>query len=307
MLDKIFNTISPCGFEDKLRELIKSEFGNKFDEVNIDNIGNLILHKKGNNKKICLECGMDSFGVMVVSCENEKICFSAVGGIEPYLLENKIISFVNGASGVVRYDGNDIKEAKLSDLYIELDAGTVNIGDFGAVASDFRETEDKIFKSELSQKLALSVVLEIIRKIDKFKCDLTILLSAQKRLGARGLFAFLSENKFDILITVDAVGDNINKGCQIIAKDKRGLPSSDLRRYAESVANKNKIPFITVVCNENIYLENIAASGSEANCVALGVGVKHKGKNLEYALKSDVAATAQLIEAICLDAEREGA
>ena len=61
----IVETLAPSGEEGALREILKQKLRGKFDEIRIDNMGNLIA-RSGNNS-LCIECGMDGIGVMVVS------------------------------------------------------------------------------------------------------------------------------------------------------------------------------------------------------------------------------------------------
>lgn len=68
MLQKLSNAFGPSGYEDEVREIIKSEMQNLCDEMYEDNIGNLICHKKGlliNNKSIMLTAHMDEVGFII--------------------------------------------------------------------------------------------------------------------------------------------------------------------------------------------------------------------------------------------------
>ena len=86
MLRKLSNAFGPSGYEDEVRNIIKSEMKNLCDEMYEDSIGNLICHKKGvlvDGKSIMLTAHIDEVG-FIISGITEKgfLEFKTVGGID---------------------------------------------------------------------------------------------------------------------------------------------------------------------------------------------------------------------------------
>ena len=79
MLDiKLLERLCKCGGisgdEGKVRELIIEEIKPYADIISVDNLGNLIVHKKGKNRgksKLMLSAHMDEVGLMVTDITSD--------------------------------------------------------------------------------------------------------------------------------------------------------------------------------------------------------------------------------------------
>ena len=210
MINKLFEMLSPSGAEDKIRNFITKQISDIFDSVTVDNIGNLIVHKEGNGKKICIECGMDNCGIMIVSVEPGKAFFSGVGQLSPSYLVDKRIIMNNSNWGIVRYNGENPSTAKLSELYLEIDTEDIKIGDFGIVYPDFIETDCDFFANGLSDILPAAAVISAVTSAN-IGVDLTVVFSSQKALGGRGLRSYFGVNSFDKVFTINCCECNNNE------------------------------------------------------------------------------------------------
>ena len=301
MLNELFNTFSPSGFEDDMHNFLKKILLPLDYDISIDNLGSLIAHKGGDGQKICIECGIDTPGIMVTACKDNIAYFSAVGNVSTVFLENKPIRFKNGAYGIVRYNGSDISSAKFSDLFVDIDTGSVDIGDFGAVDSFLRISDNRVFSNDLNHKIPVKVVLDAIKGINTNK-DITLAFTAQKNLGARGINAFFGVDSFDKVITVNSVSANKDikpdNGCVLVAKDKKYITEQSLLKTFEKTAIENDIPFNIAVCDENLYIENISVSGNGAHCLCIAIPVEYKSKGFECAFEKDICSASDLIRLI---------
>jgi len=269
----IVEAFAPSGEEGALREILKQKLRGKFDEIRTDNMGNLIA-RSGNNS-LCIECGMDGIGVMVVSKGSHDVRFSPVGEMKAKEIIGRKVFFSKDVSGEICCDEEKkIEDAKLSDLYINMDESAVDIGDFGGFVMEYEEEECAYCGYDLGCRIGLAAVCKAIEQMDDIE-NTTVLFSAQKRLGARGIQAFFGNNSYERIVTVDGCDDD---GCTIIAKDKRAVSNRDLRNVLEGVAEKRDILATTVVSEHNFNLEKISISCGDP-CVAIGIGVmKEKGE-----------------------------
>lgn len=297
MIDKIFNIFSPSGSETLMRDFIAEQLKDYFDEIKTDDIGNLIC--KSANGGVCIECGMDSCGIMIVSTEKDKARFAGVGGINAeYLIDKKII-FKNDVFGIARYDGKTPAEAKISDLYIECEEGSLRTGSFGVVSTEYCEDKLRMFANGLGNRVGLAAVLTAAKKSAKHQ-NLTILFSAQKRLGSRGIQAFFAANEFDTVITVDGVecknGIKSNEGCCLTVVDKVGVCRKSLSEKIKEVAIENGIRLKTSVSDQDLCMGHITTAGKGAACAAVVIPVEHKNSSFESVNKEDFDETVKLIE-----------
>ncbi len=296
MISEVCNVFSPSGSEGRMREYIIDKISGKFDEIRADSFGNLIA--KSGEGKLCIECSMDSCGIMIVSTDEKSAHFAGVGGINAEYLIGKKIIFADGSIGIVRYDGKTPNEAKISDLYLECDTDKLSVGDFGVVKSGYCETSDKMFANGLGNRVGISAVLEALCELKKTD-NLCVLFSAQKRLGARGIQAFFAGEELDRVITVDAADAKKVKECSIVLADQSGVCSpdfrEDLKKYTQSFA----------VTDENMCMANISAAGKGAACAALAVPLQNKNNNFEAVKKEDFSKCVDLLKAIITDLQNK--
>ena len=301
MFKDLCEVFAPSGDEQKMREYIIENAKKIFDKVETDNIGNLICRKLGSGRRVCVECGLDSCGIMVIFKECDRVFFSGVGGVSAAYLVGKKVVFQNGEVGVVRFEGKNIDEARVTDLYVEVDTQNISIGNFAVITGDFFENSTKLFANDLSTKIAIAAVLQAVRAVDTNN-DLTVLFSAQRRFAAKGIKTFFGCNDFDDVITVDGVtcenGIKADNGCAVIAVDSRGVSDKAFRDRVEKLAAKCDAKIQTAVTGENLCIETVTTSGRGANAVGFGIPVAHKGKNFECVMKSDLDETIKLLKAV---------
>ncbi len=293
MIKDLTEIFSPSGYEEPITQYIIRQLSEVCDEIKTDNFGNLIATRQGSGENLCFECGMDSRGVMAVAKADEKVYFAAVGDIKPEVIADREIVFANGGGGKVKYDGENIKDAKISDLYIETNSKTVNIGDFGVIKADFNEDANSFSAYGLNERIGVAAICQAVKQLDK-DCRFTILFSAQKRLGGRGICAFFGANTFDAVITVDGCKDKCDGGL-LIVKDAKAVAPRELRNKIEDVIAENNIHITPAVSETNFFMETISVSGEGNHCIGIGVPVQGEDKEKQIVKKADFDAVVELL------------
>ncbi len=294
MIEDLVEIFSPSGCEEQIIKYLIKQLSDVCDEIKKDNFGNLIATRKGSGKNLCFECGMDSRGVMVVAKNDGKVHFAAVGDIKPEVIADRKIIFADGSGGKVKYDGENIKDAKISDLYIETDSKDVNIGDFGVIKADFNEDADSFSAYGLNERIGVAAVCQAARQLDK-DCGFTILFSAQKRLGGRGIRAFFGAKTFDTVITVDGCKEKCDGGGLLIVKDSKAVAPRELRNKVEDVIAENNIHITPAVSETNFFMETISISGKGNHCIGIGVPVQGEDKEKQSVKKADFDAVVEFL------------
>ncbi len=292
MIEKITNAFSPSGREDEVRQILIESLKDKFDKIYVDSLGNVIA-KKGVSPKLLIECGMDSPGIMVVDNSDGKAWFSAFGGLKPKAWIGKKIIFENGFCGEVKYDGEKSDDAKISDLYIELEIAEISVGDFGILKTEFSEGDDYYFGYGLKSKAGLLAVYQAVLDLDE---DFAVLFSAQKRIGGKGIKAFLSANNFECAISVDGFCDKEADGTVVIAKDSTAVASVDFRKALENVAVLQKLDVKTSVLDENFFGSSFLTSGKGTEWTAIGIPAKLGEDGKDKILKKDLENAVKLLK-----------
>lgn len=193
------------GDEKQVREEIIKRLP-KTAKYTVDNLGNLIVEKKGKKKpkhKIMLDAHMDEVGFIVTHInEDGSLSFAPVGGIIPAVVFGRQLVFKSGVMGAVAAKPLHLLKGDERDQQPELDSLRIDIG-----AADKSEAEKLVqvgdcayFSSEqldfgsgfmagkaLDDRVGCAIMLELINKELPFDC--TFVFSVQEEVGTRGAAA----------------------------------------------------------------------------------------------------------------------
>lgn len=298
MYNELFSIFSPSGDEALMREFIKNRFSGVFDEVKTDNLGNLIctLGRGG----LCIECSMDSCGVMITDIDGQKARIAGVGGINAeYLIDKKII-FKDKTFGIVRYDGKNASESKISDLYLEGDFSSLKIGDFGVLDVEFCENDTHIFGNGIGNRVGIAALVMALENAKNLK-NLTALFSAQKRIGAKGIQAFFAANSFDKVVTIDGAENSgtikSGEGPFFVIADKSGVCRGPLSEELKTIEAFDKTAKVSVT-DQDMCIGRISALGDGASCGAVAIPIGNKDKSFESVKKTDIEDAASLLQTL---------
>ncbi len=286
ILRKLTQTYGPSGREDKIRKAIEEIASPYADEVYTDALGNLIVRKKGDGKKIMVAAHMDEIGVVATLIDdNGFIRFSSVGGLYNKDLLGRRVRFLNGIVGVIGSEEEN-KERKIMKMYIDIGAKdkeacekSISIGDMAVFCGDFYEDNDTIISKALDNRSGCYVLLKTLEKINS-KNDLYFVFTTQEEVGLRGArtSSFSISPDYALAIDVTDTGDTpdgikmatkLSGGAAIKIMDRSILCDSFIRSKLAELASKNDIPY---------QLEVMNYGGTDAGAISLsGAGVKTGG------------------------------
>ena len=294
MFKELTSIFAPSGNETLIGEFIVKQLSGTFDEIKTDDIGNVICTLGSGG--LCIECGMDDPGVMITDVDGQKARFAGVGGINAeYLIDKKII-FKDATFGIVRYDGESSSGTKISDLYLEGDFDSLKIGDFGTIDTAFCENNTHIFGNGIGNKVGVYAVIAAVKQARSLN-NLTILFSAQKRIGAKGIQAFFAANSFERVVTIDGAACSGNIKCGegpfFVIVDNTGV----CRENVKDIFSGNKEVKISVT-DQDMCIGKISTLGSGTACGAVAIPVEHKDRSFESVQKSDIEDSIMLIRSL---------
>ncbi len=227
LLKKLTQTYSPSGNEEEIAGVI-SEIAKPFaDEIYSDNMGNLIVHKKGSGKKILFAAHMDEIGLLANYIDEKGfIRFSALGGVMPYCALYQKVVFKNGTRGVVAYEEKaDLKkEFDIQKMYIDVGASSydeatekVSIGDCAVFEGGFFSNGDFVSSKAMDNRAGVYVLLKALMQISASPNDLYFVFTTQEELGCRGAKACANAICPDIAIAVDVTDTGDTPECKRMA------------------------------------------------------------------------------------------
>ena len=262
LLEKLCLCNGISGDESSLRELIIEEIKDYADEIKVDNLGNLLVSKKGKNRavnKLMISAHMDEVGLMVTDITSDGyIKFDEVGGIDRRVLLGKRVTVgnknINGIIGIKPVhlskgeEGSSIPE--ISDMYIDIGADSkenaleyVSYGDSINFVSDYKENEHSIIAKALDDRFGCLVLIEMIKSELEYDMEFTFVV--QEEVGLRGakVAAYTVDPQFALVIETTTAADipevdsgrqvcNLGKGAVISVMDRRTIYDKELVKEA---------------------------------------------------------------------------
>ena len=207
------------GDEHAVRDFIINEIKD-FCEYNVDNLGNIICFKKGENtpdRKIMLDAHLDEVGLIISNItENGYLKFQTVGGIDTaalmlrrVLINGKINGVIGGKPFHLLDADSRKKLPKTDDLYIDIGAKTrkeaeklVCLGDSAVMVSDFEILGDYVKSKALDDRIGCLVLLKLLKEYTKY--DFYATFTVQEEVGLRGAKTAAFSVKPDFAIALDS-------------------------------------------------------------------------------------------------------
>lgn len=263
IIKELTEAYGPSGREEPVRDILKGMVEPFADEVEVDNMGNLIVRKKGPGKKIMVAAHMDELGLMVTYIDDEGFLrFSNVGGISPYILMGERVVFQNGLKGVVGYEKLDsIKELKFSKMYIDIGASDrkeaeekVRIGDVAVYSRSFSHSGERITAKALDDRVGCAVLVQTLKELEKPDNDLFFVFTVQEEVGVRGArtSAYKINPDMGLAVDVTRTGDtpeaetmavSLGKGPTVKVKDTLIITHPRVKELMIDRAEKNNISY----------------------------------------------------------------
>ncbi len=261
------------GREDEVREFIINEIKDYADSIDVDNLGNLIVFKKGKNtpkNKIMFDAHMDEVAFMI-TCVNPDgtLCFESVGGISPAVTAGIPVSAgekkIKGVIGIlpVHLTDADKKQELPSKESLCVDIGAesaeqakkyVKPGDCAYFDSDFVRFGDGYIKSKaLDDRVGCAMLISLIKEDLEYDAYFSFSSGEETGMGAAGAAAFRVKPDYAIVCETTTAADlagvpeskkvcSLKKGGAVSFMDKRTVYDKALYDFTFKTAEKYGIP-----------------------------------------------------------------
>ena len=323
LIKKLVEAYGPSGFEDHIREVIRTEVEPHADEVTVDAMGNLIARKQGdgNGLKVMIAAHMDEIGIMVTYItEKGFLRFTNIGGVRLQSLMGNRLQFSDGTMGVIYSE----KLATRSKLHLlnkhYIDVGATNRDDcpveIGAAAGFIRpfvsQGTRRIAKS-MDDRIGCVVAIEALKRLERSPHDLFFVFSVQEEVGTRGAQVAANAISPDVGLAVDVTmtGDTpeaktmsveLGAGPAIKVKDSGMIAHVGLVRQMRARAEEIDIPYQMEVLeggSTDARSMQIAGPGCAAGCLSIPCRYVHTGSEIVDArdVENSVRLLTRLISA----------
>lgn len=319
LLKELTQINSPSGREDKIREFILNQIKDDNYDTTTDTLGNIIVHKKGNGKKIMIAAHMDEIGIIVSFIDkNGFIRFSSLGGLEVKELPRRKVVFENGTIGVIGTDKAFVDKTELSNLYVDIGAKDkneaekiVNVGDTAVFVGEYFENDNIIVSKAVDNRVGCFILLDIIKNNIITENDLYFVFTAQEEVGLRGAKTSAYSILPDLAFSVDVTdtGDfpdspemdvKLGGGAAIKAMDRSIVCDKEVFKTLVDIAEKEKIMYQTEIMSDggtDAGAISLTASGVKTGGISIPIRYIHSPS--EVADKNDIDCCIKLLKRVC--------
>ena len=318
-IKKLVEAFGPSGRENTVRDLIRSLIAEGADEIRIDALGNLIVHRGGAGPKIMLAAHMDEIG-LIVSYIDEKgfVRVNPVGGVRTLYEMSGRVLFENGVIGVIAMEkmGSGSQAPPMEKIFVDVAASSsedcpVGIGDVGCFFQPMIQTGGHLTSKAMDDRVGCAVLIEVIRQLKESPFDIYFVFSAQEEVGTRGAVtsAFGIEPDVGIAVDVTLTGDtpepqvkmavSLDRGPAIKIKDSGMLATPWVKDWMIETAESKKIPYqLEVLVGGTTDARAIQTSrvGVPAGCLSIPCRYVHSPS--ETVSIEDVRNSAKLLTAL---------
>lgn len=286
----LLNGIS--GDEKSVREYIISQIKDYIQSYTVDNLGNLIVFKKGkssSDKKVLISAHMDEVGLIATYINYDgTIKFDTVGGINPDVIIGRQVS-VNGLFGVVGTQAiHNIpqsqrgKEPNVQEMYVDIGTNSkeetlkyVSLGDSINFFSKYENFGNDYIKSKaLDDRVGCAILIDLIKSNLEFDTYFTFVV--QEEVGLRGskVASYTVNPDYAIVLEGTTAGDiggsvgekkvcTIGDGAVVSFMDRRTIYDKELYRLCFDISKENNIPCQT---------KTMVAGGNDSGSIHISRG-----------------------------------
>ena len=277
LIKKLSDAHGISGFEDEVKEIVKAELEDYVDEIKIDNMGNIVCIKNGNDLKLMVAAHMDEIGFMVKFIDDKGFLritpiggwFSQIAVGQRVIIhgKKKIYGVVGCKPPHLMKEDERKKAIEIKDMFIDVGASSkeeaLEMGiDIGNPITIDREMQilqkNRVTGKAFDNRAGLAMMIEAIKTT---KSDATIYAvgTVQEEVGLKGArtSAFAIEPHAaiatDVCVAADFPGAEssymdvkLGKGPAITIADASGrglIASKKILDWLKSTAEENKIPY----------------------------------------------------------------
>lgn len=281
LLERLCNANGISGDESAIRDIIISEIKDSKAEYYIDNIGNLIVFKKGRKKpekKLLISAHMDEVGFIVTHITSDGyLKFDEVGGIDRRVVLGKSVTVGKNINGVIIATPTHLLTSeqrdsipKFESMYIDIGASSreeaekyVSLGDSIQFDCEFMWLDDIITGKAIDDRAGCAIMIEMINS--ELEYDTYFSFVVQEEVGLRGAkcAAFTVDPDFAIVAEATTAADipnvsaeksvcNVGDGAVISFMDRRTIYHRELVLKAMNCADDEvKVQYKQAVAGGN--------------------------------------------------------
>jgi endoglucanase len=320
LIKQLTEAYGPSGHEEPVRDLIRAVVEPLADQVRVDALGNLIVHKAGSGggKKVMLAAHMDEIGVIVSYVDEQGFLrFQPIGGVDLMTLVGGRVQFADGALGVICAEDRQAfkSDPQLSKLYIDIGAANreqarARLGQAASFVRPFAEVGQRLVAKAFDDRTGCVALIATLQRLGRSAHDISLVFSVQEEVGLRGAqtSAFGLAPELGIALDITAAADTpehrklamkLGAGPCIKVMDSGMIAHPGVKDLLIRTAEEHGIPYQLEVLDRgstDASAIQLAGGGVPAGCVSIPCRYYHTPS--EMVDLGDVEHTVGLLVAL---------
>ena len=310
MKKELCNMYGVSGYEMDVAKVIYESIKNtRHDMLKIDNVGNVILMRKGlsGKKKILISVHMDEVGFQVINKISEyRYKIKPIGSIKTWNAFNQRVES-NKSIGVIRsYNEENLRAYNYENVYLELlNEDNAEIGDVFCFEKNFKETKNEYCGKALDNRLACFLLIEAIKEDFTTDSDIYYAFTTQEEFSMKGIRVLKTSIMPDYFINIDVSPEcdmnsiKTSNGVGIKISDSMSISSLELVEWLKKIAIDQDIIFQNEVSDcgtSELIITNELDYGTKE--VGISIPCKYLHCANSVVNKNDLIETQKLIYGI---------
>tara|TARA_B100001248_G_scaffold88749_1_gene65245 strand:+ start:6191 stop:7234 length:1044 start_codon:yes stop_codon:yes gene_type:complete len=327
LLAEICEVAGAPGHEQRVREIVLREVRGLVDEIKIDNMGNVVAIKKGQeNKRVMIAAHMDEIGFIVTHIDdNGFIYFHTLGGFDPKTLTAQRV-IIHGKKDIIGVMGSKpihlmstVDRAKvptIKDFFVDTGRSKkeleklISVGDTITRERKMIEMGDCLNCKSLDNRVSVFVLIEMLKELQNPPYDVYAVFTVQEEIGIRGAnVSSMDINPdfgfgLDTTIAFDTPGSTkqeqvsaLGEGACIKVMDSSTVCDYRMVAYMKEISKKKKIKtqleILPAGGTDTAGIQRMNPGGSIAGAVS--IPTRHIHQVIEMVHKKDVRDSIDLL------------
>ncbi len=330
-LRELCSIVAISGSEYSALSSFKELFGEHFDSIYSDRVGNIIMVKKcgkENAKRLLLDAHLDTIGMMVTEVHDDgflSVC--GIGGIDTRILPASEVTIYADTPiyGVVvstpPHLSTGSKMPKMEDILIDTGINDesikdkIHVGDYVKIRGDFTLVGDYVICAGLDDRACLCSCIDAVINASNLEYDVYVVASCMEETGAFSARNAVFDIQPDITIATDVnFGREPNVEKRYSIECKKG-PSIDLSSILDrelsnaiiDIARKNDIPYQIVVeaSRTGTNADIISITGKGTRLALMSLPLKGMHTPSECVSLQDICSLSKILTKVIETKERE--
>ena len=329
LLVELTETRGVPGYEDRVRDLVRTELEGSVDRLRSDAMGNLVGTLEGERAyDVVVAAHIDEIGFMVRHVDDDGFLeLDALGGWDPRVLRAQRVTVhaddrdlpgvIGSAPPHTLSDEERESKPDVEDVRVDLglDSETVDehvaVGDLVTLSQRTERVGEFLTGKSLDNRASVLAMIEAARRLDRPGANVHFAATTQEEVGLRGAQALGVDLDPDLVIVLDTTVANdvpgfepgervtrLGEGAAIKLKDSSAITNHKLHRRIRAVAEDRGIDHqLEVLPAGGTDTGGLQRAGGATPAGAISVPTRYLHTPTECVHESDLEAVIELLVA----------